>query len=1731
MKAEALYIKIDKTTKDGVTETHLFPSDTDFVCIKSYTNSRKREGGAPSISASFYFSRPLDKEWSREEYVEFDGEKYYATSIPSSSKDGTSGLYKHEASFTSKREVLDNTLFFDVVSQKPNDTNGGDKYRSNQTKFSFGGNINEFVSRINDSMAYCGLYDKNGVDGYCIVVDEGYGTDEIKELSFESQYLSAVIQLIKTTFELDYYWVGKICHIGSVQHDLSTSGNYGSRYVLQYGSDAALMSIQRSNTNNKAIDVITGCGSSDNIPYYYPNEDEFGTAKYNIENANGSTIKNISIEKLNKWASSDIYNKPFILFDVAEGSADINTSAYSIEKGIVVKSDTQQNPGQTMGNNTIADETFVPTLQHSGLFGYFLTKYYDPNVDFTSFGYIVSNGSSTPANIKNVKTNYVFPMHISIEGHAGSILDMSEFEVSAFLYTLNGMRSGGSILSWESSSVIKTVYIHSDAVSPYPLKDKAGNPIKKYMFPYDGDYTIDITIEISINFQLSAFVSANPSIWRAINSYERKFTFTGSGLNYTLKSEGSGLYMTCGEELKCEYENCGITFADVEKVLKAKARWIYVTQDNGKGKWVLEKDPNSNENTATKVYITGRKWITPSTNLMPSIYRKSEGADRFYYATNTPSDDQREIYTIPGTNTLYHFNNLYKDKNPHQGYVTFDDIKPTIRGIRNDVIQKDGLGQLFCEIADVAFDKADSDAKDENGNFLHPYFYIKLHKFSGEFGFDLFKHALESESGKIEMIECHGCPACSFPIMCYRDKANNICYNPVSVDKNGNLKAVREDYQDYIMQESDIKSDTLNQNSQTKEIWIAVQKETSTLGVVMPNASAGLKPQKGDKFVITGIKAPLVLITAAERRLDEALVKHMSENNEDKFNYSVKFSRIFLQENIDFAAMLSENTKLTIKYNNELIDVFVNNYQVKIDDNVLTSVEVELVTSLEVGQNDIKQIAQSVEGEVVRSLGNIPTGGSGFNAAIADKMYLSKIKKDTAQEPINFEKGLTFGNGAHRVTPEGVAIFKGLISQIFKSGALGSGFKLGDYNGSGDSYLEVDRLLVRKAAEFVRLVIRELQSVGGEIVLSPAAMKISNVVYFERLTVLPEYDGSPLRYNVYRCFFSQKKGDEEIENQFVMGDLVRCQTFNVKEGVSENVKNRYYWRKVYKVGKDFIDVLADFCDTGSDVPQAGDELVQMGNTTDTARQSVVVLSAYGADAPSLKMYEGVDSYSLENKEVFVLSRQEMFAIADKFRFITRKANGEIKSTQSFAELVMSVDGLKSTVNNNKSEVDGQISKISSQITQTAGKITTLTKEQTAMGNKLSKIEQSTEKISLQVETTTNLKNCIVGSALRPWDDIVKIAAGLSQAVNIINGGGVGGSNYAVFNAQGATANTWTGLYFKDVRVTPGKKYIFSVWTKVIRATDSGAYYTIKRFDNGVAGAVVESKNYPNIVGDWALYTSQITVPSGCSRLLIETAIRKNGTINLCRLMLMEGTEYGGWSLSPYDKTEAGKLETDLKSTGIDIENGKITATADKFEIRNNSGETTASVNKDGLLEVGAGIFSGLIRKKITEITPENLKEYVKDVPALALGNIQIDFEKTGSFVKFTGNIQAMTKADVVIVPPFYMPNHTFWGKLSTKTIYEAMAYVGQTIIVVNDSDTEMTAIGYTSMNFDHASKYFGRGQGAMMTCVVNKGRNSCTVVWNGSELPFKNPVLESESDPTSTADEPITTTEEEQSKE
>lgn len=745
--------------------------------------------------------------------------------------------------------------------------------------------------------------------------------------------------------------------------------------------------------------------------------------------------------------------------------------------------------------------------------------------------------------------------------------------------------------------------------------------------------------------------------------------------------------------------------------------------------------------------------------------------------------------------------------------------------------------------------------------------------------------------------------------------------------------------------------------------------------------------------------------------------------------------------------------------------------------------------------------------------------------------FLRSDEEDTAEKRITFAEGLsseaastfkklltllgglTLSDGIHGISSDGIATLKEVVSAAFRSGALGSGFKLGDYNGGGDSYLEVDRLLVRKAAEFVKLVIRELQSVGGEIVLSPASMKISKVDFLKKGTLLPEYGPTPLRYDVYRCSFLIKRGDEEITNPFAVNDLVRCQTFNIKEGTTANAKNKYYWRRVMLVGTDYIDILAlSGGNYGDSQPEVGDELVQMGNTTDVARQSVLYLSAYGADSPSIKLYKGVNDYTLDGKEIFVVSRDEIYALASMFKLKVK--DGDTTKETTLAELVLSVDGLTSTVSANKQELE----------------------------NRMSKIEQNTDKISLQVETTTNLKNSIVGSALRPWDDITKIAATHSQKVEITSGGGVGGSNYATFSASGATADTYTGLHFKDVRVSAGKTYVFSVWAKIVSLLDNGAYYSIKRFDGGTEGAVVKSGNIFLSIGGWKLFTATFTVPDGCTKLLLELAVRRNGAIDVCRPMIMEGTEYGGWSLSPYDKTEAGKLESGLKRAGIDLEEDTITATANKFMVKNNSGEVTASVNEDGLLEVGAGLFSGLIRKKKTIITPDKLEGYTEENSIN--GYIRLNFVKAGSFVELSGDIGKKTGGNYpTIILPFHNPNAS--NASLGVTSEEAATYLGQVFVIRNNTSpaTTINIVGYTSLvgGSNTARPYWlESGWMAVLTCelVYVSNANTYAIVWNGYNVPFTAPIAHSDEGGGAVADEggeptadDPTTTEEEQPKE
>ena len=1141
MKAKSLYIqKLAYDENTGNEIIGLFPSEANPAIVSSYTYDAKRMGGAPTLTATIYSSEPL--QWKKEEFVEYNGDRFFASYTPNSTKDNSSRMWKSEITFTSRRELLDNTLFFDVVVDDV-DTQNKDRYRSNQTKFTFGGTIYEFVARINSSMAYCGLYRPTDEHkGYYVVIDEGYGTDEVKEVSFEDQYLTDVLQLINTTFELDYYWDGNVCHVGKVQHDLTDT-------PIKYGSSDALISVSKENANYKIVDMITGYGSSDNLPYYYPNDDEFGEAVFNTENISKDKV---SVE-LSKFLKDSRYNDNLILYKSKEGKSyngSVDVSSHTFDRFT------------TPSNLTQADNQSNPTVTCRFSFSIPISAIKGQSVDLTNLNFISELNSSVSR--KDYITNV-----------GNAVKSIYIFKGKELYKTISNKTSFGSVAT--------------------------------YTFEEDGDFTLSIESEFSYKCKVYKN-SAGINDFYGADSWNAAFSGSIEFL-YESKSE----YEWKNGDKYIPYSDAGINVSEIGEANCIEYDYQFVKDGDRYG---FNKVYTGTEDNAVKVIVTDRVWIAPSSVLMPSIYRNTKGAERFYYALNN-------THKLPSGNGYYEFVNLYKKGNPHQGTVTFDGIKPTIKGIVN------AEGQLFGEIADVAFDKDDSDVKDSDGNYIHSYFYMKLHKFNGDFGFDLFAHALASESAKINLIKSNGCPACSFVIYNKPSADNSKYYNCVSVDENGNLKQVRTDKNDYIFANaSDAYEDNLNQDSTQKELWIAVQKDTSTLGIVMPNASAGFKPQKGDLFVITGIKPPKVLVTAAEKRLDDALVKHMSENNTDQFNYSVKFSRIFLQENPDFASKLNENAKLSIQIQGDsdsdgsLIghEVFVSNYSVKVDNDELAEVEIELVNSLEVTKSDTKQIIDAVKGEAVKSLSSM-VGGSNtnsFNASITDKMYLSKLNDDTAKGTITWEK------------------IQKLLSGLLVGNSNSENGGSWTPDTEGRSHLITDYLEVRMKAIFEELVVKKTSTIGGKEIISPAGGVVAHKV--EDVTVT--YNN--VSQKAYRCYFLAEQEGDAVDNDFAIGDQVRSESFNVRKGTYHKVGNHFYWRLVIGRNEEpvelegkkyhYIDLSDTDCATASDVPAKGDVLNQCGNRTDVDRQNCLIFSAVDTYSPSVSLYHGINSYSFANRE-------------------------------------------------------------------------------------------------------------------------------------------------------------------------------------------------------------------------------------------------------------------------------------------------------------------------------------------------------------------------------------------------------------------------------------------------------------------------------------------------------------------
>lgn len=363
-------------------------------------------------------------------------------------------------------------------------------------------------------------------------------------------------------------------------------------------------------------------------------------------------------------------------------------------------------------------------------------------------------------------------------------------------------------------------------------------------------------------------------------------------------------------------------------------------------------------------------------------------------------------------------------------------------------------------------------------------------------------------------------------------------------------------------------------------------------------------PNPGDKYIPWNFAMPQEYITAAEQAYKQAVDDFLNTYSFDPNKYTGTTDRNYIENN---------NTPLRIGWNVRLLseqyfgstggykDTRITKVQRKLNDlcqatitcsdEVGTGWKSSVDNSLDSLRYEVARQAEQAIINIIKSTDrNTPSDNNVYSALASLLKFHRKDKTDENPYLQKFLKGIELGE--------------------FVSGLLGTGGAI-QIDQDGNSHAEFDYLTIRKIATFIELIIQEAKHVGGMLIVSPSGMTISKIEETE---------------TSYRCFFENTDGERTLQNQFTVGAQARRQTFNLTE-------QAYYWRLVTAVGSDYIDLSKTDCDTGSTVPQEGDELVGLGHRTDKTRQSAIIISAFGTDSPSIKYYQGIDSYSLEDKAV------------------------------------------------------------------------------------------------------------------------------------------------------------------------------------------------------------------------------------------------------------------------------------------------------------------------------------------------------------------------------------------------------------------------------------------------------------------------------------------------------------------
>lgn len=1108
-----------------------FPSVDDHIEIFGFNYDAKRMGGAPIITATVMHGSCLDAVWTDDVYVELNGEKYYLKQTPTSSFSNTDARYKHECEFVSERIKLDNVYFFDTVVGDPQ---GYDKPVSNSSVFSFFGNIREFAKRLNASLQYSKLQTKNDdgtYSGYVVIVNNDVD-DEEKLLSFSNVPFSTALQESYNQFEIPYYFVGKEIHFGYWQEVIEEP--------FRYGVDKELLSITKTNANQKVITRCTGIGGTENIPYHYPNKHPQGELIPLYNNAENV----VSVE------DEALFSKSILLTDKVEY---IETRKTDIALG--------------------ANSTFYNIYDYNKW-----AKEKGRNADWREDNnWFVTPNLRMP---KPVKEKYATSSMGGYEPHKdkNEYVNFNKDNPSiAFRIALNESELSGKSIKITLSS--DEINFDDATTDPTGVKSHIDYDVECYVNT-QGKYTEDDEETGSyVTFGTSAFGSVERHDGKAIISFEYKINdaWWDKSIYIVIKKRSGFVYNSVIDinNLILSIDNIGVTaHIDFDAELAepiisyywAKNDRYYSLRDLG-----LSNVPQPTAGDI--ISFKQSAYVQPMPNLMPPVYWESNGEERFYNALNNTYDN-------PETGKKYTFTNPYSDNKRVEHIVEFPDIKPTIEGMTNNA------GQPINAFLEFAYDEEDNDAVDQNGNYIHPCFYAKLPKFDS---FNLFTHA--NEKGEVTFsMKSGNCGACNFVLGVNTESGKN----DLQVDNDGKLL-----FENGVAKRGapqDRQNDTKN-----NEVWVALKKDNSTFGTIMPSAQHGYYPADGDTFVLLNITMPIEYVKAAENRLKEEIIKYMYENNVEKFSFSIKFSRIYLAENPTILKTLNENAFIKVEYDGKEYPLYVNSFAYKMTaGEALPEITVELAETLSASMNAIQAAVSQVRTDVLDRVQKMDI------AAMVAANFLSKNSEDYAKQKITFNRGLSVGNQDTEVAKidqmghaeiESATLKQYISSPTFRDGFSGEGFKMWlDENGL--SYLTVDVLTARQRMVIYEMLVEKSRSVNGGLWVSSANGRISDVVD---------------NVDNYEIYF------EDI-NTFVEGDYMRCQVYT-------GVDMKSYWVEVSSIDGGVVLVSKDEFAPYNTLPQIGDDVFLCGSKN-VNRQNAIHISATEDGQPRISIYNGISTKSL-----------------------------------------------------------------------------------------------------------------------------------------------------------------------------------------------------------------------------------------------------------------------------------------------------------------------------------------------------------------------------------------------------------------------------------------------------------------------------------------------------------------------